>query len=241
MERTETMKTKRLVMLIGAICSLLFTALPSWAFYSPTTGRWLNRDPIEEQGGNNLYAFVNGDPIALIDYLGTATGDDSENGDDTEYGFDRIGLIEWMRDSVDNFNNLQQFAADVMATSEGDDSDFVVALLGMANQRFASDLGNTGAKWNIHHVMPKAKEFAAYFRRAEINIEDFRVRITQRFHIGLHGLDVRRGRGERWNADWRDFFRGNPEANAGEITDFAGQMLERYGLQNVKYLPKMGL
>jgi RHS repeat-associated protein len=27
-------------------------------FYNSTTGRWLSRDPIEEEGGINLYGFV---------------------------------------------------------------------------------------------------------------------------------------------------------------------------------------
>jgi RHS repeat-associated protein len=38
--------------------------------YSPSRGRWLLRDPIEEVGGLNLYAFVANDPIDLVDYLG---------------------------------------------------------------------------------------------------------------------------------------------------------------------------
>ena len=29
-----------------------------YRFYNPNMGRWLNRDPIEEQGGHNLYGFV---------------------------------------------------------------------------------------------------------------------------------------------------------------------------------------
>jgi RHS repeat-associated protein len=33
-------------------------------YYSPVTGRWLSRDPIEEQGGENLYGFVGNAPIA---------------------------------------------------------------------------------------------------------------------------------------------------------------------------------
>ena len=28
------------------------------AFYNPQTGRWLNRDPMGEEGGLNLYIFV---------------------------------------------------------------------------------------------------------------------------------------------------------------------------------------
>jgi RHS repeat-associated protein len=38
--------------------------------YDPDRGRWLNRDPIGEVGGNNLYNFVGNDPIRRIDSLG---------------------------------------------------------------------------------------------------------------------------------------------------------------------------
>ena len=31
--------------------------------YSPVLGRWLNRDPIEEEGGENLYAFCRNNPV----------------------------------------------------------------------------------------------------------------------------------------------------------------------------------
>ena len=39
-------------------------------YYDPETGRWLNRDPIEEAGGLNLYAMVGNDPVNYLDYLG---------------------------------------------------------------------------------------------------------------------------------------------------------------------------
>ncbi|MDF3128924.1 RHS repeat-associated core domain-containing protein [Kiritimatiellaeota bacterium B1221] len=39
-------------------------------YYDPETGRWPNRDPIEESGGYNLYGFVGNDAITRIDYLG---------------------------------------------------------------------------------------------------------------------------------------------------------------------------
>jgi RHS repeat-associated protein len=41
-----------------------------YRYYSPALGRWLSRDPIEEQGGLNLYAFVNNDPVNGVDVLG---------------------------------------------------------------------------------------------------------------------------------------------------------------------------
>ena len=40
------------------------------AVYDPIQGRWLSRDPIEEEGGINLNAFVANDGINSNDYLG---------------------------------------------------------------------------------------------------------------------------------------------------------------------------
>jgi hypothetical protein len=42
----------------------------AYRYYNPTTGRWLSRDPIEELGGVNLYAFVGNDGVNQWDYLG---------------------------------------------------------------------------------------------------------------------------------------------------------------------------
>lgn len=38
--------------------------------YDPDTGHWLNRDPLEEEGGINLYQFVLNNPINAIDPSG---------------------------------------------------------------------------------------------------------------------------------------------------------------------------
>ncbi len=39
-------------------------------FYCPTQGQFINRDPIGEAGGSNLYAFVGNDPVNHLDLLG---------------------------------------------------------------------------------------------------------------------------------------------------------------------------
>jgi len=39
-------------------------------YYNPSTGRWPNRDPIEESGGLNLYGFVDNSSINTADILG---------------------------------------------------------------------------------------------------------------------------------------------------------------------------
>jgi RHS repeat-associated protein len=40
--------------------------------YDADSGRWLSRDPIQEEGGLNLYAYVENDPINATDELGLA-------------------------------------------------------------------------------------------------------------------------------------------------------------------------
>jgi RHS repeat-associated protein len=41
-----------------------------YRYYRPETGTWLNRDPLAEEGGLNLYAMVGNDPVNSVDPLG---------------------------------------------------------------------------------------------------------------------------------------------------------------------------
>jgi RHS repeat-associated protein len=41
-----------------------------YRFYSPTIGRWINRDPLGEKGGINLYGFVGNNPVNWVDSMG---------------------------------------------------------------------------------------------------------------------------------------------------------------------------
>jgi len=45
-----------------------------YRYYSPEMGRWISRDPIEEEGGINLYGMVANDPVNNWDYLGLENG-----------------------------------------------------------------------------------------------------------------------------------------------------------------------
>ena len=43
-----------------------------YRFYSPSMGRWINRDPLGEAGGVNLYAMVRNNPVNFVDFYGLA-------------------------------------------------------------------------------------------------------------------------------------------------------------------------
>ena len=61
------MKMKQLIALMIFACVMLITAHEAQAFYNPSAGRWLNRDPIGEKGGPNLYGFVRNAPVGFVD------------------------------------------------------------------------------------------------------------------------------------------------------------------------------
>jgi RHS repeat-associated protein len=63
-------------------------ALAPYRAYDADMGRWLSRDPIEEAGGINLYAYVGNNPINLVDPFGLAPGDKYPSQD--EAGFDAV-------------------------------------------------------------------------------------------------------------------------------------------------------
>jgi RHS repeat-associated protein len=44
-------------------------------FYDPNLQRWINRDPIQENGGFNLYTFLDQDPVGGADAFGLAPRD----------------------------------------------------------------------------------------------------------------------------------------------------------------------
>ncbi len=41
-----------------------------YRYYSPSMGRWISRDPIEEEGGNNLHGFAQNDSVGRFDITG---------------------------------------------------------------------------------------------------------------------------------------------------------------------------
>ena len=55
-----------------------------YRFYQAKNGKWVNRDPLGEAGGINLYVFVVGNPLGFYDYLGLDWKED-------QYGYPHYG------------------------------------------------------------------------------------------------------------------------------------------------------
>jgi hypothetical protein len=74
----NTMKRKLMMKLLLLVGLLSGFAPVAQAFYNPSTGRWLSRDPIEEQGGFKIYGFGKNNAINGIDSLGLRWTDADE-------------------------------------------------------------------------------------------------------------------------------------------------------------------
>lgn len=64
-----TMKTLSSLTLLSTVL-LAFATLPASAYYDPGLQRWLNRDPIQEAGGMNLFSLCENEPVSALDALG---------------------------------------------------------------------------------------------------------------------------------------------------------------------------
>ena len=51
----------------------------TYRHYNPESGRWINRDPIAEEGGLNLYAFCSNNGINIWDLWGNSEGEKGKN------------------------------------------------------------------------------------------------------------------------------------------------------------------
>lgn len=69
-----------------------------YRYYDPVTGRWPSRDPIEEEGGPNLYAFVLNNSVNLVDVLGlNVYGIDGTNMNALRHPSQRSNVLDFVQ------------------------------------------------------------------------------------------------------------------------------------------------
>jgi RHS repeat-associated protein len=216
-------------------------------YYSPSLGRWISRDPIEEDGGKNLYAFVANSPVHSLDALGQilletlfAEGFEFPNeaaelavkgkqANTIREVFERLnnitrfmnGVLEANNFDLDEFINLKQLSAAAMQDARGQRS---------GNRAFeALDVGQ-GPR---HHVMPKAKALRKFFTLNKVNIHTLTAVIDKTVHQALHRGPGRGGDFNKAWAKWKDMNR-TLEKDPFYVLGFGVGLLNRLGFGAAK-------
>jgi RHS repeat-associated protein len=80
-----------------------------YRYYNASTGRFLNQDPIGEQGGLNLYGFCGNNPVKNNDFLGLEKMD-------MDYITSDFGIKDWLwAGGPTRVENLSEILADIKA------------------------------------------------------------------------------------------------------------------------------
>ena len=123
-------------------------AVSGQRFYSPNLGRFINRDPIEEQGGINLYAFVANNPINRWDYLGLTPPDWWTGTDDEWDNYVGANSVNPYAETDGSLNGL--FSGDFVGSMTGAErmGDIFAPVLGHS-QASALGLGRHAGALNL--------------------------------------------------------------------------------------------
>lgn len=77
------------------------------------------------------------------------------------------------------------------------------------------------ATTEAHHLLPQAERFKKFFKRADLDIKDFKIPLDKAKHR-LNPGGVHTNSAGNWNKIWDDFFQCNPNATRQENTGSDG-------------------
>ena len=96
-------------------------------------------------------------------------------------------------------------------------------------------------KTNDHHIIPafrgKSKPYANFISARGIDVDQYTITVDAG-KGGMH-MNIIHGKGG-WNQKWMDFIDNNPNATAKDIYQFAGKMMDDYGLSGYTIHPYGG-
>ena len=88
-----------------------------------------------------------------------------------------------------------------------------------------------------HILQQTAGNGLGFFSQLGINIDDYTVTLGQTTHLqGIHGSGLGDMPGG-WNSQWGSFISQNPNATAPQVYQQAGQMMDRYGIGDLRIHP----
>ena len=96
--------------------------LSTYRPFNEATGRWLNRDPIREVGGTNLYDFVRGNPLTHVDPMGLDGTNQTTANRIVTIAQSRVGFTGWSNQATNgNYgpgtNKCNEFVYDTLTAA----------------------------------------------------------------------------------------------------------------------------
>jgi RHS repeat-associated protein len=182
-------------------------------YYSASIGRWISRDPVEEEDGPNVYAFVKNGSVNLTDLFGaftlvepllTTSKDFSDKVIQIERG---QSIINRVRTVIESSDNLQQFMAGVMEAHDTDITDLLNSIDAAKGSLFDNLRGEKSGKKaaalldDMHHIFPQAKSLANFFNKNGINVDG----ALSKMNGFLHRYGVHSPGGGAYNEVWLRF------------------------------------
>ena len=183
-----------------------------YRYYSPALGRWTNRDPIGEDGGNNLYAFAGNSPVNSLDPLGQFTFGEilvdlaAQYGDKSVEAARGASILKRLRDVVETMNSIESFKEGWMTASDMLDIDGTDMLLKLESFRGEQAQGFRGGRSLVraefensramsgqgHHIFPQQfrdtfKAIIKGKKTGKFDIDSFGIFINESVHGRLHG------------------------------------------------------
>lgn len=78
---------------------------------------------------------------------------------------------------------------------------------------------------------PKSQVYRDFFKKHRIDIDKHTVEISEATHARLHQA------GNNWTTRWKSWIDANPNASTKEVYQFAGRLMDEYGINHVPIVP----
>lgn len=114
--------------------------------YDPTHARWLNRDPIAEAGGINLYGYTQENPITLVDPSGLLSTDECVQ--ILEEIATQVEVIDELDTMVANYQDGQTFA-DYGLAPQADVTGYRSDSFSQESQTFQNVVNEMESNWGF--------------------------------------------------------------------------------------------
>jgi RHS repeat-associated protein len=204
-------------------------------YYSASLGRWINRDPIEEEDGPNVYAFVMNKPLNAFDARGMQSSSEQgtagvTSGTMASQGASGVARTSnFLRGKLDLLQDLYDIQDAIFAMD-----DPVAAyqqVQELAHEMLSAKKSGTLGKGVQHHITPQMLKNLQPHLKGEV--DNFTVALSKRLHRRLH-MGKGFGKGGIWNGLWNKFVSNKGgKSDEADMKSFASQMQKLFGLDEL--------